>query len=530
MGNSTKDVEIRLRAIGGPQAEAAVAETQASLARLRGEVAKVTAETPAASAAAADFEDSLTAAERGAVRSQNALKGLQQSLQSTGSGSRNSGLAMLEFSRALEDAQYGLRGVLNNIPGLLTMMGSSAGLAGVVSIAAIGVLGAAGALGRLIESIDRAREAAKIGFPELSDGATIAAAAAAEASDSFATLERTLDSIAAARSRHGDALSKEAQALDDLARAELKLREAEIDAAASRGEIGPEEADAQKREARRQAEDGRIAREREELERRAAEAARAEAEVLDSYRAAASPVGPFAQAQDDLNRVSGPRNRVPELRAEVDRRDAAVAAFADAKTAASGMFVSEAEMAALEAARAEMEAADQALAEAQRALIEAKREAVEGAREDIESLRRRTEDAAQRRRDAEADLQRFDTTGAETRAANRQAEDVQAQAAGDQAAAQNQVAVPAAVQDEIAGTIALADQSNQPLIGVLQKVAGALKDGTDAAEMQQVQALLESAVNAIEATDRGGRARLAQLEARINQLAQQAAAGRSYNS
>lgn len=49
----------------------------------------------------------------------------------------NAGGAVLEFSRAFEDAQYGIRGVLNNIPGLIAMLGGGAGLAGVVSIAAV---------------------------------------------------------------------------------------------------------------------------------------------------------------------------------------------------------------------------------------------------------------------------------------------------------------------------------------------------------------------------------------------------------
>jgi hypothetical protein len=49
----------------------------------------------------------------------------------------NAGGAVLEFSRAFEDAQYGIRGVLNNIPGLVAMLGGGAGLAGIISIAAV---------------------------------------------------------------------------------------------------------------------------------------------------------------------------------------------------------------------------------------------------------------------------------------------------------------------------------------------------------------------------------------------------------
>lgn len=47
------------------------------------------------------------------------------------------GLGFLEVSRAVEDAQYGLRGVLNNIPQIITLFGGTAGLAAVVSLAAV---------------------------------------------------------------------------------------------------------------------------------------------------------------------------------------------------------------------------------------------------------------------------------------------------------------------------------------------------------------------------------------------------------
>lgn len=52
-------------------------------------------------------------------------------------GTRNSSQALLMFSQGFEDAQYGIRGVLNNIPGLVIALGGTAGLAGGISIAAV---------------------------------------------------------------------------------------------------------------------------------------------------------------------------------------------------------------------------------------------------------------------------------------------------------------------------------------------------------------------------------------------------------
>lgn len=52
-------------------------------------------------------------------------------------GSKNAGNALLLFSQGFEDAQYGIRGVLNNIPSLIIAMGGTAGVAGAVSVAAV---------------------------------------------------------------------------------------------------------------------------------------------------------------------------------------------------------------------------------------------------------------------------------------------------------------------------------------------------------------------------------------------------------
>ena len=52
---------------------------------------------------------------------------------------RNNSQALLLFSQGFEDAQYGIRGVLNNIPGLIVSLGGTAGLAGAISIAAVGL-------------------------------------------------------------------------------------------------------------------------------------------------------------------------------------------------------------------------------------------------------------------------------------------------------------------------------------------------------------------------------------------------------
>jgi hypothetical protein len=52
---------------------------------------------------------------------------------------RNLGQAALETSRGIEDLQYGIGGVVNNIPSLVMALGGSMGLTAVISLAAVGI-------------------------------------------------------------------------------------------------------------------------------------------------------------------------------------------------------------------------------------------------------------------------------------------------------------------------------------------------------------------------------------------------------
>ena len=68
-----------------------------------------------------------------AAQTQTLSTGVTQVDKST----RNSSQSLLLFSQGFEDAQYGIRGVMNNIPGLVVALGGTAGLAGAISIAAV---------------------------------------------------------------------------------------------------------------------------------------------------------------------------------------------------------------------------------------------------------------------------------------------------------------------------------------------------------------------------------------------------------
>jgi hypothetical protein len=60
-------------------------------------------------------------------------------LDSVGKSAKGAGQGAMQAAYAIDDLQYGIRGVVNNIPQLLSSLGMGAGLAGALSIVAVGV-------------------------------------------------------------------------------------------------------------------------------------------------------------------------------------------------------------------------------------------------------------------------------------------------------------------------------------------------------------------------------------------------------
>lgn len=124
-----EDVNIRIKTTADTSGAKAATRSLADMERELQDVKK------AFSSAAAGSKEFTSARDKISLLSRE-IQQVAKSTQGLGRGS-NAGGAVLEFSRAFEDAQYGIRGVLNNIPTLVAMLGGGAGLAGVISIAAV---------------------------------------------------------------------------------------------------------------------------------------------------------------------------------------------------------------------------------------------------------------------------------------------------------------------------------------------------------------------------------------------------------
>jgi hypothetical protein len=85
-----------------------------------------------------DERAALTKAEQ-ALKQHGSAAAASKALGDAAQSSRNLGQAALETSRALEDLQYGVAGVVNNIPSLTMALGGSAGLTAAISLTAVGI-------------------------------------------------------------------------------------------------------------------------------------------------------------------------------------------------------------------------------------------------------------------------------------------------------------------------------------------------------------------------------------------------------
>lgn len=148
-----------------------------------------------------------------------------------GKSSGDAGRGVLELSRAFEDAQYGISGVLNNIPGVISMFGGGAGLAGVISLAAV----AASVLSKRLDGANFDSTWVgdlKTGITEMVNGMTEEEKRLRDLAESpLSWIKNSEEAFAAQESVAERALNKEIELLTlrrDLIKETIDLRAAEV--------------------------------------------------------------------------------------------------------------------------------------------------------------------------------------------------------------------------------------------------------------------------------------------------------------
>jgi hypothetical protein len=163
-----------------------------------------------------------------------------------------SAMGFLQLSQAVEDAQYGFRGIVNNIPGMVMSFGGGAGLAGAVSLAAVGI-------NVLLENVDlfgtKAKKA-KQDAADLSQEMMKKADAAyldAKATEAATKAQEDYNSVLQQAEGHYKAVLAQAEAVTrqkkEMADAEIAsadaeaaLQVAQLQLAEARGEVSKEDA------------------------------------------------------------------------------------------------------------------------------------------------------------------------------------------------------------------------------------------------------------------------------------------------
>lgn len=249
-------------------------------------------------------------------------------------GTKDFGQSILEVSRGVEDLQYGIRGFLNNIPGIVTALGMGSGVAGVLSLVAVG-------LTTIVPKLHAWATNTEDATKRIADALAETTKAAQEAKEKrIAAIDAEIEAYDRQIAKTRELRRAEMERVD--ARAALDL--AKVDAAEARGELSPEEAirartgiaDAQAR-AKAAAEQKTVEEEVSKATRDAT-AARAKAREEQAAADAAAAMVEKAKAQQKAEAdLPGLRTKVgsfkaagaqasPEGRAELARMQAEIAA------------------------------------------------------------------------------------------------------------------------------------------------------------------------------------------------------------
>jgi len=134
----TQTIEYVVK-VNATQAQAAVADVEKRFGGVDTVVARVDKSIIALERDMKDLNAAIAAGGPNVERYKKELQGLQAAagMATTGGGSKAGGL--LQLSQTVDDLQYGIRGVVNNIPGLVQGFGMSAGIAGGAQLAFIAV-------------------------------------------------------------------------------------------------------------------------------------------------------------------------------------------------------------------------------------------------------------------------------------------------------------------------------------------------------------------------------------------------------
>jgi hypothetical protein len=456
-----------------------------------------------------------------------------------------SAMGFLQLSQAVEDAQYGFRGIVNNIPGMVMSFGGGAGLAGAVSLAAVGI-------NVLLENVDlfgsKAKKA-KQDAADLSQEMMKKADAAyldAKATETATKAQEAYNAVLQQAEGHYKAVLAQAEAVTrqkkEMADAEIAsadaeaaLQVAQLQLAEARGEVSKEDAIRAREKIRTEAEARKFTAETAAEEARIAEqrikASEAD-EIARKKRVAAMDLeekGAGLLTESEKKQIQA---RIEATRAEMERSRLIQAEEAKKGANAVGLRQEQAKFAEMQKLALEDEARLRENEKLQRETGVQNRDALnKEVQKQTEEARKAADDAKQARQAAESGEFGLRTRGAvfQTRqaaaatTAQAQVEQERARQAEEKAKAEEREAARMIREREQVGTaggrLASALQSggaSSAFVGQLQSaVAQTAAGGSTEQLMQLIQMLMAN----LSKMDAATREKLQKLQAEVNDLA-----------
>ena len=456
-----------------------------------------------------------------------------------------SAMGFLQLSQAVEDAQYGFRGIVNNIPGMVMSFGGGAGLAGAVSLAAVGI-------NVLLENVDlfgsKAKKA-KQDAADLSQEMMKKADAAyldAKATETATKAQEAYNAVLQQAEGHYKAVLAQAEAVTrqkkEMADAEIAsadaeaaLQVAQLQLAEARGEVSKEDAIRAREKIRTESEARKFTAETAAEEARITEqrikASEAD-ELARKKRVAAMDLeekGAGLLTESEKKQI---QSRIEATRAEMERSRLIQAEEAKKGANAVGLKQEQAKFAEMQKLALEDEARLRENEKLQRETGVQNRDALnKEVQKQTEEARKAADDAKQARQAAESGEFGLRTRGAvfQTRqaaaatTAQAQVEQERARQAEEKAKAEEREAARMIREREqigaAGGRLASALQSGGASSAFVGQLQSAVAQTAAGGSQDQLIQLIQTLMGNLSKMDAATREKLQKLQAEVNDLA-----------
>ena len=265
------------------------------------------------------FDDTLLKAHDAMRKTTVSANGAAQATKELGTKNSNAAMGVMALSNAFQDAQYGMAGMINNIPMIVTGMGLGMGVAGAVQAAAVGVQ----ILTKNFDIFGTEAKAVAKDATEAANEATALAASTQRVADATANATEKQKEFSSALKETEENFKAVAKESDKAIEAARRLQDIETKRADLQSDLALAEVDVQLASGQISSEDANAKRAGIRAQRDAKAAALAEKTLADTQKAEeerAKAAEAAAKAQKEILRTKLTDQRAAGLLSTEDRK------------------------------------------------------------------------------------------------------------------------------------------------------------------------------------------------------------------